>query len=233
LWNGALLAAPFDLDRLEISGPAAILIEGVLADPVYGGGHLAFSSNGTLVYLPPAGDLPWVLEWVDRRKEPQALLKLDRGRLSYPAISPNGRRTALRIQSSTQDVWVYDMERGSLTRLTFGGHASSIAWTPDGERVTFGYKEGDRPFNLYWKVADERGEPEPLVSSEFNLFPKSWAPEGKVLAYELEKELAGRPVACVSIQPIGSLRGLCRGLSLERTGVADQRGWGTGASVGA
>ena len=49
---GTLWAAPFDLDRLAVSGPPVPVIEGVTSNAANGGAQVAVSASGTLVYLP-------------------------------------------------------------------------------------------------------------------------------------------------------------------------------------
>ena len=58
---------------------------------------------------------------------------------SFTALSPDGTRIAVRIDDpENTDVWVGDVGRGNLSRLTtdaaFDDHP---LWTPDGERVVF------------------------------------------------------------------------------------------------
>ena len=40
---------------------------------------------------------------------------------AYVALSPDGKRMALVLEGSSFDVWVYDLERGTFTRASFGG----------------------------------------------------------------------------------------------------------------
>ena len=101
----------------------------------------------------------------------------ERGSYDIPRLSPDGRRLALNLDGT----WIYDLERGTRTRLRPGGQMP--VWTPDGSRITFA---SDRrgPWNLYWKSADEVGEAELLLPSEHSQFPMSWSPDGQVLAFQ-------------------------------------------------
>ena len=49
---GALMAAPFDLERLAVTGPTVPVLQGVQSDEGAGEAHFAFSQTGSLVYLP-------------------------------------------------------------------------------------------------------------------------------------------------------------------------------------
>ena len=84
--------------------------------------------------------------------------------------------------SDGEDVWVYDLSRSTLTRLTFEGRNSQMLWTPDGQHVTFrSVREGVQ--NVFWKLADGSGTAERLTTGEFRQNPGSWSPDGQVLAF--------------------------------------------------
>jgi Tol biopolymer transport system component len=81
------------------------------------------------------------------------------------------------------DVWVYDLERGVGTRLTFD-EAADVApfWSPDGKRVVFSSDSGG-VFNIYWKRADGSGEAERLSESQNTQYGSSFSPDGKYVAF--------------------------------------------------
>jgi hypothetical protein len=58
------------------------------------------------------------LVWVDRtgREEP---LKAPGRTYVYPRISPDGTRVALTIRDQQQDIWIWELSRETLTRVTF------------------------------------------------------------------------------------------------------------------
>ena len=61
-------------------------------------------------------------------------------------MSPDGTKIAVSvIGPENLDVWIYDLVRDTLMRLTFDpGVELFPIWTPDGQRVAFGSQDGLR-----------------------------------------------------------------------------------------
>jgi len=87
------------------------------------------------------------------------------------------------IEESESQIWLFDLARETLTRLTFQGSINQLgAWMPDGKRIAFqSNKEG--PANLFWQLADGSGGLERLTISESIQTPNSWSPDGQLLAF--------------------------------------------------
>ena len=157
---GALLAVPFDARRLAVSGPAAVILEGVRIEGQVAVAQAAFSRDGTLVYAPgrAANDATRPV-WVDRQGRVRPVGMPARKYRSF-SLSPDGTRLAIVIADPDNDIWVQDLERATLTRLTSGGSNVQPKWTPDGSRLVFtSIVDGRRtPFSA---PADGSGAPEP------------------------------------------------------------------------
>jgi serine/threonine-protein kinase len=187
--DGALLAAPFDQDELALTGPAVPLLEGIrvrqLGDP-----DVALSEAGTLAYV--AGDVAQggsTALWVDRDGTAQVA---DPGwTFNFAgngglALSPDGTRLALRVQEATADVWVKELDRGPLSRLTFEGDRNfRPQWTPDGRSIAFLSTRQSESYDLYQKRADGTGPPELLLDFEQRVVEAIWAPDGQWLVFRL------------------------------------------------
>jgi len=184
--EGTLFAAPFNPDRLEVTGEPAPVLEGVLTNPNTGVSQYAFSQTGTLVYL--SGTQTGVrssVVWVDEKGGLTPLVA-DKGDYEDLRLSPDGKLLAIEINMpGAQDiVWVYDIERGTMSRLTFSaGGSFNPVWTPDGKRVAYASAVESAQPNLFWKRADGVGQAERLTTSENVQLASSWSPDGQVLLF--------------------------------------------------
>jgi Tol biopolymer transport system component len=183
--EGTLYAAPFDLKRLEVTGQPVPILEGVVTNPGVGGAQFSFSDTGNLVYIAGRGVGQNVsIYWMDHLGKFTPLRETP-GNYNTLAFSPDGKRLALQISDGKRsDIWVYEWERDSLTRLTFSGEANSYpVWTPDGQRIVYSSQEKGGTFNLWWTRADGSGDAQRLTQSKSMQYAGSWRPDGKVLAF--------------------------------------------------
>jgi serine/threonine-protein kinase len=183
--DGTLFAVPFDLKRLEVAGPPAPILEGAVSQPAHGGAQFAFSETGSFVYVIGRSENSNVsIYWMDRQGKFTPLRETP-GQYFSPAISPDGKRLALEIgDGKRSDIWVYEWERGTLTRLTFGNDDNgNPVWTPDGREITYSSLERNGASNLYRKRADGAGDAQRLTEGKSRQFPESWHPGGKILAF--------------------------------------------------
>ncbi len=102
-----------------------------------------------------------------------------------PRLSLDGRHVAVVIAGSTYDIWLYEVARDTLTRLTFGGDDNYPVYSPDGKRIAFNCTRAGAA-NLYQTAADGSGTVERLTTSEYSQYPGSWSPDGKFLAFTEE-----------------------------------------------
>ena len=184
--GGTLFAAPFDLDRLEVTGGAVPVLEGITASTGTGGANFAVSNDGTLVYLQgqSAGDEAPIV-WMDRTGQTTPL-RTTPANWSGVRFSPDGTKLAMDVSvaGGVPALWVYDWMRDTPTRLTFGVIAGlRPLWTPDGRRLVFTSPRDGSP-NLFWQRADGTGDMQQLARSMNTQIAGSWHPGGKVLAFQ-------------------------------------------------
>jgi Tol biopolymer transport system component len=181
--GGNLMAVPFDPERLEVTGAANSVAEGVLQSPVSGAVQYSFSATGSLVYVPGAiYSAQSRLVWVSRNGTGQPLAAPLRA-YQFPRISPDGRRLAVGISGQDSQTWLYDFTRDTLTPFTFEGTVNQNAnWTPDGKRIAFqSNREGS--LNHFWQLADGSGGLERLTTGDYTQAANSWSPDGQWLAF--------------------------------------------------
>jgi len=183
--DGTLFAAPFDLDRLQVTGPPAPAVEGVESSSASGGAQFSYSDRGALAYVPRNLDADLSIHWMGGDGTMQPLRAVP-GVYGNPRFSPDGRRLAMDILTGNErDVWVYEWERDRLSRLTFDpGEDSRPVWTSDGRRIAFASARAQKGTpNLYWQRADGTGDAERLTESERMQWAGSWHASGKFLAF--------------------------------------------------
>jgi len=192
-WNGSLLAVPFDTRSLVLGGSPAVVVEGVLSSPGKGVAQYAVSQEGTLAYLPRAGELRWKLLWLDRSGHERPALESEFD-FRDPAVSPNGRRFAFRdARGPAGDVWLYDTETRALSRLGLGPRTAALVWSPDGHHIAFGRAEGPAGnYDVFWKDLRSDDDPRPLTTHPAREFPKTISPDGRRLVFEREGDWSER-----------------------------------------
>ena len=187
---GSLLAVPFDLGKMTVTGSPVTVIDRGFFDAENGYGHLTLSGNGTLVYVtspvPPRGRK---LVWVDRLRQETTAFEAPRSVLGF-RLAPEGQRVALTLDGATLEVWVYDLSRQTMSRFAWGWDNTSPIWTRDGGRVTFRSTRASGQNELFWSPADGSAPPEKLTTSGIvpaqaggSRQPRSWSPDGKWLLF--------------------------------------------------
>jgi eukaryotic-like serine/threonine-protein kinase len=187
--GGTLMAAPFDERHMAVTGTPLPIVEGVMQFGSSGVAQYSFSDSGSLAYVSGGNQAALrALVWVDRKGGEQPLA-LRAGEFGNPRVSPEGRRIAVLDQGQ---VWIYDLARETLTRLTFVTSGNlNPAWTIDGKRVVF---QAGSPSNMFEQPADGSGKPEQLRTSEFRDAPSSWSPDGKILAFSETSSTTGMDI---------------------------------------
>ena len=108
----------------------------------------------------------------------------------YPRLSPDGTRVALDVRDQEHDIWIWDLARETLTRLTFGPTFEQYGvWTPDGKTVIYASSKvgGPRaPRSLFRRPSDGTGTAEQLTQGAVAQFPSTVTPDGTALIFREE-----------------------------------------------
>jgi eukaryotic-like serine/threonine-protein kinase len=179
-----LMAQDFDPDSLTMTGEAFPVAEDVLVIPGASLSVFGASANGVLTFQTGSAIAETTLEWRDRSGRSEGSLG-DAALYRLARISPDGGHVMVQvvdIESGTQDLWVYEVDRGIRTRFTFDPLADvSPVWSPDGETVFFSSNRSGK-FDVYRKPLSGVGEAELVAEFERNAFPDSVSPDGRYLA---------------------------------------------------
>jgi serine/threonine-protein kinase len=177
--EATLFAAPFDPLRLETRGPAVPILDDISSSSGLGRAQFAFSNTGMFFYTAgQPSDQSWPIVWLNSSGKTEPL-PLKPAAYDVPRLSPDGQRLAVQIASGrTRDLYIYDFERDTLSRLTYTG-GSSPTWSPDGQHLVFSIGR-----TLWWIRADGSGEPQRLFENDKNnVNPYSFSFDGRYLTY--------------------------------------------------
>jgi Tol biopolymer transport system component len=185
--GSALWAVPFDSDRLEVVGTAMPVVQGVRVE-IGGNAQFSVAEDGTLAYVPGTGqEAERPLTFVGRDGGQPEALKIPARDYLNVALSPDQTRVATQIgERDDADVWVAEIARGTLTRVTrepgFDGYPM---WSRDGKTIVFASARDGR-WTLQSRAADGTGDVTLITAfdaSVANAVPFSWSPDGSTLLF--------------------------------------------------
>jgi Tol biopolymer transport system component len=196
-----LIAAPFDLRTLTLTGPGIVLADN-LATLSTGNGFFSVSESGRIVYLtqPSVGGAGQLVPVRVRRDGTVATIDPGwsmTGSASFTSIglSPDGGRLAVSIQDAEGrwDLWVKSLDRGALSRTTFAGTTNFRAtWSGDGQRLTFpGDAAATGDLNVWTARADGTGSPAMVLDREATISEAFYSPDGAWLVFREGTDVAG------------------------------------------
>jgi serine/threonine-protein kinase len=183
---GELFVAPWRPSQTDLGKAVPVAADQHPNDGIgyEGCGNYAVSDDGTLAYIEGGRTRNSTrLAWIDRAG------KLERAALperNYENVvfSPDGTRAIVQIHEGAVTLWMYDLDRNTLTPIgNSAGSSQAPLWTADGARVLYrGTRKGTR--NLYWRPVDGSGEEERLTSKpEVVQTPTSVSSDGRWLVF--------------------------------------------------
>ena len=190
------MAQSFDLQNLTLTGEAHVQVADRIEHAPTGLGQVpiaifAASPNGVLVvWRHTSQSSQSVLQWIDRSGRKLGVVG-EAADYSNPALSPDDTKLAVGIRDSktrTRDIWIFDLLRGTKTRLAFDPNDDlDSIWSPDGRRIAFYTPTARAKENIYWKPADGSGSEELLLGGkEAQENMEDWSRDGKFLMYNYQ-----------------------------------------------
>ena len=202
LRENTLMAQPFDAARLETTGEAMPVAEGV---PTFGAptrlAGFAVSPAGLLTFLSGTTAGQTQLLWKDRSGKVVGNLGERIGTTGNIAISPDQKSVAVGF-GSPQDLWIYDAARGLPTRFTFDpANDREPVWSPEGKTLYFASARGKGNHNVYRKASNGTGAEELLLEDAVDKTPASFSPDGRLLLYSRTDPKTGNDIWVLPITP--------------------------------
>ena len=183
--DSTVMAQPFDVSKLEITGEPVTAIENVGFNALTGRSQFSISQNGTLIYR--LGSLAErQLTWFDRQGKEISKVAPPGGYTDI-VLSPDGKKAAVTRQvDGNSDIWTIDLERGLPTRYTFGAsNEDDPAWSSDGNDLIFSSdRDSGEIRRIYRKLASGAGN-EDLLSASVSTTDvgMDWSPDRKNILY--------------------------------------------------
>jgi eukaryotic-like serine/threonine-protein kinase len=179
LHQNTLLAVPFDISNLAVTSAAQPILDDVTAITATSPGDFDFSRNGTFVYISGKGEPERSIFWLDHTGKTEPLHPTP-GFYNGMRFSPDGKRLVFATGYDALgrgDLWVQDLERNTITRLTsLPGASQSPVWSADGKYILFSVRH-QPDAGLYWIRSDGAGEPQQTAEEIGS--PTSFSPDGK------------------------------------------------------
>jgi serine/threonine-protein kinase len=178
---GSLRAVRFDAARLKVMGDPVPVLDQLAMFPT-GAAEFAVSRAGSLVFVPSIpGNQFFALRallWVTRQGHEEPIMAPPRV-YATARLSPDGAKVALGIYEQNADIWIWDLRRQTLERLTndFSADMSPV-WTPNGRHIIWAANAGTPRPNIFRQAADGTGTPERLVTSSNAQFPTAISADG-------------------------------------------------------
>jgi serine/threonine-protein kinase len=182
--NGTVVAIPFDARTGRAIGAAVPVLERV-GSGLAGAAKLAVSRNGWAVYM-EAGVRQRRLTLVDRKGIPRSI-PVEAEAYSDPRFSPNGTDVAVTVLRPggglAGDIWVVNIARTTMARLTFEGSDQFPSWSGDGRHVVYTTLRGQN--GVYWKSAGGGAQEQLLAAPGRLLYEAILTNDSRRLIYRL------------------------------------------------
>ena len=181
--QGILLAQQFNASTATLEGQPMTLADRL---KFHTSSDAAFdvSNTGVLVYGQSQGESITRLMLFDGRgRELEPLTTA--GSYRHPRFSPDGHRVVaekVNPQDGNVDLWIYELERHAVSRLTSTAAPDSRpTWSADGRRIAFSSKRGSF-YDVFVKSVDTTEPEQPLIGGPGDKLVEDWSADGKYLS---------------------------------------------------
>ena len=191
----ALFSVPFDLDSLTVKGSPRRIVDGVMTSESSGAAQYTIAeSRGTLAFIATTNQHGGTtMSEVDRTGRELRSFTLPRLIAAFQ-VSPDGKRLAAQVPAANDDIWTYDLERGTLTRSSFEpGDEWWPTWSADGSSIIFGSAQA-----LYIRKTNGAGPATSLAAARTAGW-SSASSDGRLIVYSSLGSSTGSDLWLVSL----------------------------------
>jgi eukaryotic-like serine/threonine-protein kinase len=188
LKQNTLMAQPFDATRLQLTGQAVPVATGIGFNSGNSWhGSFTASQTGVLAYQTAVAntDIASQMAWFGRKGERLGAVS-GIGERSNPALSADGGKLAIGVGArGNRDIWVYDLKRGTESRLTIGNNGDNLnpVWSPDGSRIFFTSNRAGQ-LDIYKQPSNGLGDAEQILNSKQLKYLDDLTRDGRYAIYD-------------------------------------------------
>jgi serine/threonine protein kinase/Tol biopolymer transport system component len=181
---GTLLIQKLDLKLGTLLGDPEVVATLVRFEAQGGAFGFSTSATGRFAYISGNARLTQVTRFDRTGKSLSHLIDAEATSLVAPAVSRDGRRIAVdRAVGGNRDVWLVDVARRGLTRLTTDSGVDGFpVWSPDGSQIAFETSRNGA-MDIFVKPANSASDEQGLLVASGSQWPLDWSADGRHLLY--------------------------------------------------
>jgi eukaryotic-like serine/threonine-protein kinase len=201
LSDGTVLAAPFNLRRRRVTGPAFAAVSDVQVAVYNGAALFAVADNGTLAFVRGNSTNHQLVKWVDRTGHELGTIGPPLTTLPPLALSPDGRRVAVTMRTpANNNLWLMDARSGQPRRLTFGPDEDETAvWSHDSRFVAYASTREGGVTWVYTKPVEGPSDPKHIYAARNHGHLSSWSPDSRWLLFNSRGAIGERDILALRI----------------------------------
>jgi Tol biopolymer transport system component len=196
--SGTLIAVPFDIGSLTITGPRSPLGEQVSTEAT-GHANFTMSMDGSMIYSSAnlqAGELVWT-----NRQGVATPVSAPAHSYWDPRLSPDGRQVAVNRRDLSPEIWLLELARGTQTRLTVNpGEDETAFWSPDSRWIAFASQRTGHPRTLFRKRVAGSDAEEQLWTSSNHFHVECWSRDGRSIIVTDRDPATGDDLWLISLE---------------------------------
>ena len=210
LWErqGSLFAAKWDSRGAAVTGPEAPIADGVLVDLSYFTACFDVTDDGTLAYVPgprynEQSRLSWLVPEGDENERFNASIQP----FAEPRFSADGTKLSVILKGSVYQGYLYDLTRGSYSRVASEHDCTSGSVSPDGRMYAYASNRGG--YSVWLRSLDTGHERQIVPPGRDQAAQISWTPDSKQIIFAMSPDPDSvRDLWTVTLEPEPELRQL-------------------------